>query len=110
APTVMGVSTEVQSIRTTLGSEASFSFVVTNNAHPQAASSYQWYKNNQLMANVTGPQFTLLAGPSDSNAQVYCVAAVDPFYNLNNLPPQTSATGTVTVLPGLTYTNGLKVE
>ena len=110
APTVIGVSTEVQNVRTTLGSEASFSFVITNNAHPPAASSYQWYKNNQVMTNATGPEFTFLAGPDDDNAQVYCVAAVDSFYNLNNLPPQTSATGTVTVLPGVIYTNGLKVE
>jgi hypothetical protein len=109
-PTVMGPSTQVQNVTVYNGSEASFGFAATNNAVPMVASSYQWYKNNQPVANATGTQFTFLAGPSDTNAPVYCVATLPAVFNPNNLPPLTSATGTVTVLPSLTYTNGLKVE
>jgi hypothetical protein len=109
-PTVMGTSTQVQNVAVTMGSEASFSFAVTNNANPPVTSLYQWFKNNQLMTNATGSQFTFLAGPGDTNAQVCCVATLPAAFNPNNLPPLTSATGTVTVVPGLFYTNGLKVE
>jgi len=109
-PTVMGATTQVQSVAVYSGSEASFSFAATNNATPPPASSYQWYKNSQPVTNATGTQLTFLAGPSDTNAQVYCVATLPAVFNPNNLSPLTSATGTVTVLPGLTYTNGLKVE
>jgi hypothetical protein len=109
-PTVMGASAQVESVTVYDGSEASFSFVATNNATPPALSSYQWYKNSQLVANVTGTQFTFFAGPSDNGAHVYCVATLPAALNPNNLSPLTSATGTVTVLPGIVYTNGLKVE
>ena len=108
--TVMGPSPQVQNVAVYIGSEASFSFAATNNANPPVASSYQWYKNNKLVTNATGTQFTFLAGPSDTDAQVYCVATLPAAFNPNNLSPLTSATGTVTVLPGFTYTNGLKVE
>ncbi len=109
-PTVMGPSTQVQSVSVYNGREASFSFAVTNDAVPMVASSYQWYKNSQPVTGATGTQFTFLAGPSDTNAQVYCVATLLPVFNPNNVPPLASATGTVTVLPSLIYTNGLKVE
>lgn len=109
-PTVMGVSTQVQNVTAYNGGEASFSFAATNNATPPAPTLYQWYKNNQPVTNATGAQFTLLAGSGDNGAKVYCVAALSALFNPNNLLPLTSATGTVTVLPGVTYTNGLKVE
>jgi hypothetical protein len=108
-PTVIGAATQVQSVTVHNGSEASFSFVATNNANPPVASLYQWYKNNQLVTNVTGSQFTFLAGPGDANAKVYCLATLPAAANPNHLS-LTSSTGTVTVLPGVIYTNGLKVE
>ncbi len=109
-PTVMGVSTQVQNITVHNGSEASFSFAATNNGSPPPAAGYQWYKNNEPVTNVTGTKFTFLTGPTDTNAQVYCVATLPEVFNPNHLPPLTSATGRVTVLPGVIYTNGLKVE
>ena len=110
-PTVMGVSTQVQSnVALYNGTEASFSFATTNNATPVVASMYQWYKNGQILTNVTGNHFTFLAGPGDNGAQVYCVSTLPEVFNGNHLPPLISTTGTVTVLTGLTYTNGLKVE
>jgi hypothetical protein len=109
SPTVMEASTQVQSVTVYNGSEASFSFASTNNAIPAITTSYQWYKNDQTLTNATGNYFTFLANTSDNGAKVYCKATLPPGLNLNNLSV-TSATGTVTVLPCLIYTNGLKVE
>jgi len=109
SPTVMEASTQVQSVTVYNGSEASFSFASTNNAIPAITTSYQWYKNDQTLTNATGNYFTFLANTSDHGAKVYCKATLPPGLNLNNLSV-TSATGTVTVLPCLIYTNGLKVE
>lgn len=109
-PTVMGVGTQVQNVNAYSGSEASFNFAVTNNASPMVPSSYRWYKNGLLATNVTGSYFTFLAAPTDDGAKVYCVASLPEVFNPNHLPSLTSATGTVKVLTGVTYTNGLKVE
>jgi hypothetical protein len=110
-PTAMGVSTQVHGSASVFnGREASFSFETTNNAIPVVTASYQWYKNGQIATNVTGNSFTFLATPSDNGAQVYCVSTLPEVFNGNHLPPLISATGTVTVLTGVTYTNGLKVE
>src|SRR5205823_6043960 len=75
--------------------------------------SYQWYKNGSPIANATSTSYTKLINPSDateSGAQYYCQATVLPPYN-TTVSGLTSATGTVTVLPGaIYYTNGLKQE
>jgi hypothetical protein len=104
-PTAMGASTQVQSVAVYDGSEASFSFAATNDS-PSIPVLYQWYKNGQVVTNVTGNYFTFW--PARATLTRRCCVAT-PWFNPNNLSLR-SATGTVTVLPGLIYTNGLKVE
>lgn len=109
-PTALTVTKQVVNSAAYLGTEASFSFTVSDNANPQGLyfPSYQWYKNNQLMTNATGQNFTFLAWDGDQNAQVYCQAS---YPAIPSVTPLNSATGIVTVVPGsVMYTNGLKVE
>jgi hypothetical protein len=109
-PTAAGVVTQIQSTVAFQYTEASFTFVVTNNANPNILNMvYAWYKNNQLVStNPMGPRYTFLTTPADNNAQIYAVATVPPPYS--NLSV-TSAVATLTVNPPSTiYTNGLKRE
>ncbi len=109
-PSTLTVTKQVQSTSAYVGTEASFSFAVSDNAIPQGIyfPSYQWYKNNQLVTNATGPNFTFLAWDGDNGAQVYCQASYPAF---PAVVPVNSATGTVTTIAGsLMYTNGLKLE
>jgi hypothetical protein len=110
-PTTITVTEQVTNAAPAyVGSEASFRFAVSGNGVPQDIyqPSYQWYKNNQLMTNATGANYTFLARETDSAALVYCQASFPAF---PGVVPVNSATGLVTVLPGaLLYTNGLKVE
>jgi PA14 domain-containing protein len=118
--TAIGASTQVQNVSAYPGSEASFTFVTTNNANPPAISwpielGYQWYKNGTAIPNATSTSYTRLVNPSDATengSQYYCQATVLPPYNTTvAVTSLTSATGTVTVLPGAVYyTNGLKQE
>ncbi len=79
-PTAIGISTQVQDTTAYTGGEASFAFVATNDTAPSIASTYQWYRNSQIVTGATGPQFTFLAGPTDANAEVYCVAVMSSSY------------------------------
>ncbi|HWH70689.1 MAG TPA: hypothetical protein VNT26_14970, partial [Candidatus Sulfotelmatobacter sp.] len=107
--TAMGAQEQVKSATVYTLTEAAFRFVATNNAVDPIPVTYQWYKNGQAMTNATGQQFTFLAGAGDNGAKVYCLASMPEALNPNHLS-LTSATGIVTVLPGVNYTNGLKVE
>jgi len=50
-PTAAGVVTQIQSTAVFQYTEASFTFVATNNANPNILNmSYAWYKNNQLVS------------------------------------------------------------
>lgn len=109
-PSVLTVTKQVQNTSAYVGTEVSFSFAVSDNANPQGLyfPSYQWYKNNQLVTNATGQNFTFLAWAGDDGAQVYCQASYPAFPSVT---PLNSATGTVTTVAGsVMYTNGLKVE
>jgi len=109
-PTGGGAVTQIQSTATFQYTEASFTFVATNNANPNILNmSYAWYKNNQLVStNPMGPRYTFLTTPADNGAPVYAVATVQAPYNNISV---TSAVATLTVNPPSSiYTNGLKRE
>ncbi|HEX4644816.1 MAG TPA: hypothetical protein VH598_04345, partial [Verrucomicrobiae bacterium] len=90
--------------------EASFSVVVNSDETPYN-TLYQWYKNGAAITNAdgtaaNGPNYTFIAGPSDTTAQFYCKVS---FPNgITNTA--TSASATLTVLPSNITTNGLKRE
>jgi hypothetical protein len=109
-PSAAGVVTQIQSTATFQYTEASFTFVATNNAIPAdlIGMNYAWYKNNQLVStNPMGTQYTFLTTPADNGAQIYAVATVQAFNTLS----VTSAVATLTVNPPSSiYTNGLKRE
>jgi hypothetical protein len=108
APTVVNPTVQVSNTTAVAGCEASFSFATTNNSNPNVVlPTYQWYKNSQLVTNATGTSFTWLAQTADNGAQVYCVATVPAPYN-TSVTTVTSATGTLTVTPGIIITNGWK--
>ena len=118
SPTVIGAATQVHNVSNYAGSEASFTFVTTNNAQPGVVNwptylSYQWYRNGTAIANATSTSYTHLISPADPNedgAYYYCKASVLPPFN-GTVSGLTSATGTVTVVSGaMYYTNGLKME
>lgn len=107
-PPTMTVLKQVQSVSVYTGTEASFSYELTNSAPNPGLyfPSYQWFKNGQLVTNATGRSFTFLAHPFENGTKVYCQAAIATLGLTYN-----SATGTVTTVPGsVMYTNGLKVE
>lgn len=109
-PTAAGVVTQIQSTATFQYTEASFTFVATNNANPNVMGmTYAWYKNNQLVStNPMGTRFTFLTTPADNGAQIYAVASVLAPYSSVSV---TSAVATLTVNPPSSiYTNGLKRE
>ncbi|HEY4414493.1 MAG TPA: PA14 domain-containing protein [Verrucomicrobiae bacterium] len=108
APTVLNATTQVANTTAYSGSEASFSFVTTNNSNPNIVlPSYQWYKNNVALPGATGTSLTWLATPADNGAHVYCVATIPPPYN-TTVSSLTSATGTLTVASSILVTNGWK--
>ena len=110
APTVVNVTTQVVNSAAYAGSEASFSFVTTNNSNPNIVlPSYQWYKNGVVLPGATGTALTWLATPADNGAQVYCKATIPAPYN-TSVSSVTSATGTLTVASSLIVTNGWKTE
>jgi hypothetical protein len=110
-PTAVGVVTQIQSTATFQYTEASFTFVATNNATPGdlVGMTYAWYKNNQLVSsNLMGPQYTFLTTPADNGAQIYAIATPQAPYNTLSV---TSSVATLTVNPpSFIYTNGLKRE
>lgn len=110
-PTAVGIVTQIQSTATFQYTEASFTFVATNNSNPNdiVGMTYAWYKNNQLVStNPMGTRYTFLTTPADNNAQIYAVATVQAPYNTLSV---TSSVATLTVNPpSLIYTNGLKRE
>ena len=108
-PTVLKASPDVKNVTVTSGSPATFTFAATNNAVPVVPVTYQWYKNDQIVTNVTGTSFGFLASAADNGARVYCKASMPAWDNPNNLALN-SSTGTVTVVAGTMYTNGLKRE
>lgn len=96
--------TQVQDATTYVGSDAFFSFVVTNSAIANgSAANYQWYKNGQAIANATGRNYALFAAPEDNGALIHCVASL-PGASVN------SATGTVTVLTPIEVSGSLKYQ
>src|ERR1043165_1317357 len=108
-PTAAGVVTQIQSTATIQYTEASFTFVATNNANPNILNmSYAWYKNNQLVStNPMGTKFTILTTPADNGAQIYAVGSAQFYPGIS----VTSAVATLTVTPlSSIYTNGLKRE
>jgi len=108
-PTAAGVVTQIQSTATIQYTEASFTFVATNNANPNILNmSYAWYKNNQLVStNPMGTRFTILTTPADNGAQIYAVGSAQFYPGIS----VTSAVATLTVNPPSSiYTNGLKRE
>ena len=108
-PTAAGVVTQVQSTAVFQYTEASFTFVATNNANPNILSmNYAWYKNNQLAStNPMGTRYTFLTTPADNGAQIYAVASPQFYPGVT----VTSAVVTLTVNPpSVVYTNGLKRE
>jgi hypothetical protein len=110
APTVVNPVVQVHNASTTVGSEATFSFATTNNSSPNVVfPTYQWYKNGTLLPGATGTALTWLATPTDNSALVYCTATVPPPYN-TIVTSVNSATGTLSVISGTIYTNGLKRE
>ena len=96
--------TQVQDATAYKGSEAFFSFAATNAAIAHGAvGGLQWYKNDQVVPNATGPNFALLASGTDNGARVYCKASVGP-------ASMFSATGIVTVLAATEYPGYLKYQ
>ncbi|HVV74231.1 MAG TPA: hypothetical protein VHI52_22535, partial [Verrucomicrobiae bacterium] len=85
------------------------SFTATNDA-VGFPTLYQWYKNNQAVTNATSSSYSFLASSGDNGAKVFCQAYLDPLINSNNVPAVYSSTGTVSVVAGIMYTNGLKRE
>lgn len=108
-PTLLNPQTQIQDATVYSMSPVTFSFVATNNARPDVPVLYSWYKNNQLLTNITGTSYTFQATAADNGAKVYAVATMAPWNNPNNLSLN-SSTGTLTVLPGTYFTNGVKVE
>ena len=90
--------------------EASFNVSINSDETPYS-TFYQWYKNGVAITNVdgtvaNGPTYSFIASPSDNASTYYCVAS---FPNgITNIA--TSASATLTVLPSVTTTNGLKRE
>ncbi len=111
-PTLIGASVQPQSQTALLQSEASFTYVTTNNTQPNIPSlpvvSYQWYKNGTALAGATSHDLTFLASQADAGAQFYCRATVNPPFNVS-LSSLTSNIATLTVNPSTEYT-GLKSE
>ena len=107
-PKVVLPTTQVANGSAYVGSEATFSFVTTNDANPNVVlPSYQWYKNGLAVSNATGTSFTWLATAADNGAQVYCTATVPPPYN-TSVAMVKSATGTLSVASSVIVTNGWK--
>lgn len=96
--------TQVQNASTYVGSDAYFSFAVTNSAIANgSAANYQWYKNNQLVTNANSGLFAVFASAADNGAQVYCTASL-PGASVN------SATGIVSVATATEYPGYLKYQ
>lgn len=106
-PSKIDTAVALMDVTTHNGSEASFSYLATNDV-PEVPLVYTWYKNNQLLPGVTGRNYTLLATSADNNAIITVKAAMNPWNDPGNL--SVWSTGKVTVLPGVQYTNGVKVE
>ena len=101
---VLAATTQVQDATATASTEITFSYAATNTAIANGyVGAYQWYKNDQVLTNATGPQLTFLAGPSDNGAKIYCKASAAGS-SLN------SATGTVTVVTGVINAGAVKWE
>ncbi|HEY5909760.1 MAG TPA: hypothetical protein VJA21_04060 [Verrucomicrobiae bacterium] len=107
-PTASGISRDVASLNTHLGSEASFSFQATNNAVPtQFTPQYQWYRDGNLIPGMTRTAHTFLATAADNNAQFKCVSWPEGYPSIT----VTSSVGILTVAnDSVAYTNGVKVE
>ncbi len=111
-PTKIGATVQPQSQTVFVQSEASFSYVTTNDAVPSIPSlpivSYQWYKNGTAVAGATSTIFTILASQADHGAQIKCMVTVNPPFN-TTLSGLTSDTATLTVNASTEY-SGLKSE
>jgi hypothetical protein len=111
-PTKIGATVQPVSETVLAQSEASFSYVTTNNLIPPIPSlpvvAYQWYKNGAAVAGATSTSFTILATQADNGAQIYCKATVNPPFNAT-LSGLTSDTATLTVNASTEY-SGLKSE
>lgn len=106
-PTAFGIRTQVANETAHAGTEASFSFVTTNNASPDVTPSYQWYRNGVMLTNATGTQLTFLATAADNGAKYSATAKLGDPINQT----LTSAEGTLTVLTtDITTAPGLKLE
>lgn len=109
-PTSASIVQDVTSVPSTyVGSEASFSFVASNNAAPIAfPMSYQWYRNGVLAPGATGTAYTWLAQAGDAGTHVQCVSWPTPFPSVT----VTSAVGTLTAVDSSSVLIGkaLKVE
>jgi len=105
-PTNITVLRQVQSASVFGGSEASFSFITTNNAQPPMGAIYQWYRNGAPVAGATTTAYTFLTGTADNGAQFTCVSGFPAPISLS----KTSSVANLTVRAGATYTNGLKRE
>ena len=105
-PTSITILRNVQNASVFASSEASFSFVTTNNASPNMGAVYQWYRNGNTIAGASTTSYTFLTAQSDSGAQFSCVASFPPPVSLS----KTSAVGTLTVSASFVYSNGLKRE
>lgn len=110
APTSLGGSPAVQNVTAPAGCEASFSFVLTNNAYPAVNGvNYQWYKNGTTIAGATTTAYTFLVNPYDTTengAKYSCTGTLVPPYQQYSL----SSTGILTVIAPDWVTNGAKIE
>jgi len=111
-PTAIAATVQPNSQTVLLQSEASFTYVTTNNAQPNIPSlpivSYQWYKNGTALAGATSTIYTMLAFQADNGAQISCKATVNPPFN-GSLSGLTSDTATLTVNASTEF-SGLKSE
>lgn len=103
-PPILTPVTQVQDASTYVGSDAHFSFAVTNSAIANgSAANYQWYKNDQAVTGANGPIFSVFASAADNGAKVYCNAWL-PGASVN------SATGTVSVATATEYPGFVKYQ
>jgi len=90
------------------GTSVLLSALATNDAVPNVVPcTYQWYKNGNKMTGATQPNLSFVANLTETSTKYACVISA----TAAGVSILSTNSGTVvTVLTGVTYTNGLKWE
>lgn len=106
--TITWLKTPSASVTAYDGTSVLLSALATNDAVPDVVRcTYQWYKNGKTISGATQPNLSFVANLSETGTKYTCVISATAI----GVSLSSTNEGTVvSVLTGVTYTNGLKWE